>query len=164
MQLLWAMELAETHKDKAYEECSADLQVDMVIGAIVECALTCLCRVVSKILAEKSFRFCGVVDAAFATTMVVLGEFCWVKSIKKYILKSDFLVKTAFNLSGGYFNPALATSLKFGCVGNTHLEHIVTYWVGSCTGALLSCIVYESNAVQRYLKGERKVDNERKDE
>jgi len=75
VQLLWAMELAETHKDKAYEECSADLQVDMVIGAIVECAFTCLCRVVSKILAEKSFRFCGVVDAAFATTMVVLGKF-----------------------------------------------------------------------------------------
>lgn len=74
------------------------------------------------------------------------------------------MIKTAFNLSGGYFNPALATSLKFGCVGNTHLEHIVTYWVGSCTGALLSCIVYESNAVQRYLKGEHKVDNEQKDE
>ncbi|KAL1518137.1 hypothetical protein ABEB36_001807 [Hypothenemus hampei] len=129
VQLLWAMELSETHKDKAYEDCTADLQVDMVLGAIVECALTCLCRVVSKILTEKSFRCSGVVDATFATTMVVL----------------------AFNISGGYFNPALATSLKFNCVGNTVLEHIITYWVGSCTGALLSCIVYESNAVQRIL-------------
>ncbi|XP_066155285.1 aquaporin-11 isoform X1 [Euwallacea fornicatus] len=140
VQLLWAMELAETHKDKAYEECTADLQVDMVLGSIVECALTCSCRVVSKILAVKSFKFCAVVDAFFATTMVVL----------------------AFNLSGGYFNPALATSLKFGCAGNTIVEHLFTYWVGSCTGALLSCIIFESNAVQRFLKGESV--EERKDE
>nr|QBL97995.1 aquaporin 5 [Dendroctonus armandi] len=130
VQVLWAIELVETHKDKAYEECSADLQVDMVMGAIVECVLTCLCRVISKILAVKAFRCSGFVDATFATVMVVL----------------------AFNISGGYFNPALATSLKFGCVGNTALEHIVTYWIGSCTGALLSCIIFESNAVQNFLK------------
>ncbi|XP_050300751.1 aquaporin-11 [Anthonomus grandis grandis] len=134
VQLLWAVELAETHQDKAYEDCSADLQIDMVLGAIVECALTCMCRVVSKILAEKSFRFSWFVDAFFSTAMVVL----------------------AFNLTGGYFNPALATSLKFGCAGNTVLEHIVVYWVGACTGALLSCIIFESNAVQNFIKREVK--------
>lgn len=68
------MELVETHKDKAYEDCTADLQVDMIAGAIVECAFTCLCRVASKILAEKSFKFSNVFDAIFSTTMVVLGK------------------------------------------------------------------------------------------
>ncbi|CAG9771076.1 unnamed protein product [Ceutorhynchus assimilis] len=138
VQLLWAMELVETHKDKAYEDCTADLQVDMVIGAIVECALTCACRVTSKILTEKSFKFSGVVDAAFSTAMVVL----------------------AFNLSGGYFNPALATSLKLGCEGNTVLEHILVYWIGSSTGALLSCVIFESNAVQNFLKRSKEAKDE----
>ena len=28
IQVLWSFQLAETHKDRAFEECTADLQVD----------------------------------------------------------------------------------------------------------------------------------------
>lgn len=97
MQVLWAIELVETHKDKAYEECSADLQVDMVMGAIVECVLTCLCRVISKILAVKAFRCSGFVDATFATVMVVLGKgLLWAQAAREKIDELVHLITLAF--------------------------------------------------------------------
>jgi glycerol uptake facilitator-like aquaporin len=48
----------------------------------------------------------------------------------------------AFNYSGGYFNPVLATSLKFGCRGHTAIEHIAVYWIGASLGAVASIYVY----------------------
>ncbi len=35
------------------------------------------------------------------------------------------LVVAAFDYSGGYYNPVLATSLKFGCRGHTNVEHVI---------------------------------------
>ncbi|KAF7266554.1 hypothetical protein GWI33_020062 [Rhynchophorus ferrugineus] len=126
IQILWSFELVETHMNKAYEECTADLQVDMISGAIVEATLTCFCRLASKILGETSLKYSNIVDAIFGTLMVV----------------------AAFNFSGGYFNPALATSLKFGCIGNSFAEHIVVYWIGAFLGSAIAIIIFNSNIVQ----------------
>lgn len=52
---------------------------------------------------------------------------------------------SAYNYSGGYFNPMLATSLKYRCSGSTALEHILVYWVGSCTGAIASVYLCQMN-------------------
>lgn len=128
VEILWSLELVETHKGKVDEECTADLQVDMFLGAIVEFTLTCLCRLASRILGEKEFKYGYILDALFCTGMVVLG----------------------FNFSGGYFNPALATSLKFGCDGHTFVEHIVVYWLGACAGSALSVFIFKINAIQKY--------------
>ena len=49
---------------------------------------------------------------------------------------------TAFDLSGGYYNSVLATGLKFGCKGHSHLEFAAVYWVGASIGALASVYVY----------------------
>ena len=49
---------------------------------------------------------------------------------------------TAFSTSGGYFNPVLATGLKFGCKGHTNIEHGIVYWIGSSLGAVSSVYVY----------------------
>lgn len=74
VQLLWSLELVETHRGKASEECVADLQVPMVIGAIIECVSTCICRLMSKTLAQTDARFGSVIDAFFGTLMVVAGK------------------------------------------------------------------------------------------
>lgn len=59
---------------------------------------------------------------------------------------------TAFNFSGGYFNPALATSLKLGCDGNSFTEHIVVYWLGATAGAVMSVFIYKSATMQKVLE------------
>lgn len=74
-QLLWSLELVETHKGRAYEDCVADLQVPMVIGAVIEGVSTCMCRIMSRMLAETDSRFGTVLDAFFGTLMVVAGRF-----------------------------------------------------------------------------------------
>lgn len=51
----------------------------------------------------------------------------------------------------------LATSLKWGCRGNTHLEHIIVYWLGSCVGALASVPLFKVKTVRRWLLGDSRV-------
>lgn len=67
---------------------------------------------------------------------------------------------TAFNYSGGYFNPVLATSLKWGCDGHTNMEHVIVYWIGSCTGALLSVPIFKMIRERGYLSIETKSKEE----
>nr|CAD7429427.1 unnamed protein product [Timema monikensis] len=124
VQLLWSLELVETHEGRAFGECSTRLTVPF--GALVEGIATCLCRVASKALSDLEPRFGTAIDSFIGTALVV----------------------AAFNYSGGYFNPVLATSLKYGCHGNTIIEHIVVYWIGACCGAIASVFVYELPVVQ----------------
>ncbi|XP_044272597.1 aquaporin-11 [Tribolium madens] len=137
VQILWAMELVETHRSKAFEDCMADLQVHMLVGAVIEAGGTCLCRLASRVLSDTQVKFANVLDAFFATMMVV----------------------AAFNFSGGYYNPALATSLKLGCEGNTFVEHLVVYWIGATIGSVLSVLIFKSAPVQEYMRSlKTKVD------
>lgn len=63
-----------------------------------------------------------------------------------------FILISAFDYSGGYFNPALATSLKYGCLGTSFIEHVIVYWVGACAGSIASLRVYKSPFVQQYME------------
>jgi len=58
-------------------------------------------------------------------------------------------VFTYLVMSGGIFNPLLATVLLFGCTGITPLQHIVIYWIGSSFGAILSYYVWKVVYVDR---------------
>lgn len=129
VQMYWALEISETHKDKAFEDCKTDLQVPVLYGAVVEGIATCLCRLASKSLGDLNPRFATAIDSFIGTSLVV----------------------AAFDYSGGYFNPVLATSLKAGCDGHTLLEHAVVYWIGACAGSVLSVYVYKLPAIQKYL-------------
>ncbi|XP_077287849.1 aquaporin isoform X3 [Arctopsyche grandis] len=131
VQMYWALEISDTHKDRAFEDCKADLQVPMFYGAIVEGIATCICRLSSKSLGDLSPKFATAIDSFIGTSLVV----------------------AAFDYSGGYFNPVLATSLKYGCDGNTIIEHGVVYWVGACAGALLSIYLYKMPFVQKFIHG-----------
>ncbi|XP_053961881.1 aquaporin-11 [Anastrepha obliqua] len=138
VQVFWWFEFAETHKGRAFEECNADLQVHPYLGAAIEGFATLLCRLASKALSEKEPKFSTIIDSFIGTSLVV----------------------AAFNYSGGYFNPVLATALKWGCRGHTNLEHIIVYWIGACVGALLSVPIYRVPIVRRFLVGEHKEKEE----
>ena len=49
---------------------------------------------------------------------------------------------SAFDYSGGYYNPVLATGLKYGCKGHSTLELVLVYWVGASLGAIASVYLY----------------------
>ncbi|KAI4483436.1 hypothetical protein M0802_013388 [Mischocyttarus mexicanus] len=130
IQLLWGLEIVHTHENKAYGDCITDLQVSPKIGALVECVATCIYRIVSRVLCDINVEYANIIDSFVGTSLVVL----------------------AFNYSGGYFNPALATSLKYGCSGTTFMEHVIVYWFGSCAGSLISLKVYNISLIQNFIK------------
>ncbi|PSN51772.1 hypothetical protein C0J52_05259 [Blattella germanica] len=151
VQLFWSLEIADTHRDRAFGECSTDLQNRSTffssniapapkkhgVSWTIEGIATCLCRIASNTLSELQPRFSTAIDSFIATSLVV----------------------AAFDYSGGYFNPVLATSLKFGCQGNTLLEHVVVYWVGASLGAVASVFLYRQPFVQKLLIGDKEKED-----
>ncbi|KAJ9585317.1 hypothetical protein L9F63_002902 [Diploptera punctata] len=138
VQLLWSLEIADTHRERAFKQININIQVPVLYGAAIEGLATCLCRIASNTLSELRPRFSTAIDSFIATSLVV----------------------AAFDYSGGYFNPVLATSLKYGCQGNTLIEHVVVYWVGASLGAVASVYLYQHPAIQKLLIGEEKEKEE----
>jgi len=58
----------------------------------------------------------------------------------------------AYDYSGGYFNPMLATVLQYGCSGWNLYEHVAVYWIGSISGSVCSVYLWRNKAFQSYLK------------
>ncbi|GBP90850.1 Aquaporin-11, partial [Eumeta japonica] len=172
VQTYWALEISETHRDKAFEDCKADLQVPVLYGAVIEGVATCLCRLASKFLGDLNPRFATAIDSFIATSLVVAGVLCrhtvFMYRYQDSSANSDLSVSVfckvnlgkAFDYSGGYFNPVLATSLKAGCDGHTLLEHAVVYWIGACAGAVLSVYIYRMPAIQKFVKGTTEVNGD----
>merc|ERR1712020_828614 len=104
----------------AFDKCNADLQVPVLLGAIIEGGATLLWRLTSKYLGDLEPKYASAIDSFVATSLVV----------------------AAFDYSGGYYNPVLATGLKFGCKGHTNIEHVLVYWIGASAGAIASIFVY----------------------
>ncbi|CAH0720495.1 unnamed protein product, partial [Brenthis ino] len=138
VQMYWVLEIAETHKNKAFEDCTADLQVPVLYGAVVEGIATCICRIASRGLSDLNPRFSTAIDSFIGTSLVV----------------------AAFDYSGGYFNPVLATSIKAGCEGHTLIEHAAVYWLGACTGSIISVYLYKLPVIQKYVRGTTEVNGD----
>ncbi|XP_045775203.1 aquaporin-11 isoform X3 [Maniola jurtina] len=138
VQLYWALEISDTHKNKAFEDCTADLQVPVLYGAIVEGVATCICRLASRSLSDLNPRYATAIDSFIGTSLVV----------------------AAFDYSGGYFNPVLATSLKAGCEGHTLMEHASVYWLGATAGSILSVYLYKLPYIQKYVRGTTEVNGD----
>lgn len=142
IQFVWWTEISPTYEGRAFEDCTADLQCSPYMGAIIEGVATLLCRLASKTIAELNPKYATIIDSFIGTSLVV----------------------AAFNYSGGYFNPILATALKWGCSGHTNFEHIIVYWFGACVGSVLSVPIYKINAVHNLLVGDLKDKDKEKKE
>merc|ERR1712038_1770438 len=77
IQILWNLEVAETHVGRshssAWDICSADLQIPVLYGAIVEGVATMLCRLTTKVLTDKEPQYSSAIDSFIATSLVVAG-------------------------------------------------------------------------------------------
>jgi len=121
VQFTWDLQLSTSHIAKSVWECEADLHVPALQGAVIEGVATMLCRLTTKMIATMEPKYGGSIDAFIATSLVV----------------------AAVDTSGGYFNPVLATSLKFNCRGNTASQHFFVYWFGSLAGSALSWWLFQ---------------------
>ncbi|TRY69563.1 hypothetical protein TCAL_08896 [Tigriopus californicus] len=51
-------------------------------------------------------------------------------------------VVAVLDISGGMFNPMLASILLGGCTGHSWIQHILVYWIGAALGTLAAFKVY----------------------
>jgi len=132
IQILWGIEIAETHVGRShsaiYNVCTADLAVPVLHGAVIEGVATWVCRIGSRLISMKEPQYAVAIDSFVATSMVC----------------------AAFSTSGGYLNPVLATGLKFGCRGHTPMEFFIVYWIGSSLGAISS--IYSWPHIEQAIK------------
>lgn len=88
---------------------------------------------------------------------------CWYSSKLKSMLNNVASINeiinlnlfTAFDMSGGYFNPVLATALQYNCGEVSKTDHFLVYWAGSIGGSVLSVLIWHSSALSRSLLGDR---------
>lgn len=73
VQVFWWLELTSTHTDRAFADCSADLQVNPYLGAFIEGFATLLCRLASRALGELGPRHASVLDSFIGTSLVIAG-------------------------------------------------------------------------------------------
>ena len=72
----------------------------MLLGFAIEGVATMLCRLASKLLSDGEPQFAAAIDSFVATALVV----------------------AAFDYSGGYYNPVLATGLKLVRIGVSQMK------------------------------------------
>jgi len=126
---VWMLELSHFHQGRAESSatghCGDDVKVSLTVGLIVELLGTLFCFLSGSILSDvpklrEHPLLVTLLDQAVGTALVI----------------------AAFDLTGGYFNPALATGIKLGCGQGGHLQHLAVYWVGPCIGALMAGPLY----------------------
>lgn len=133
ISLVWDLEWSHFHTGRTAKSaagvCGSDLQVSIMAGALIEMFGTLTCSLIGNLLQDtpqlKSKPLLTTcLDAAANVAMVI----------------------AAFDLTGGYYNPALAMGLKLGCGGGDpiHLGHLSVYWVGPMVGASLAGPVYKA--------------------
>eukprot|EP00092_Neocalanus_flemingeri_P000312 GFUD01000334.1.p1 GENE.GFUD01000334.1~~GFUD01000334.1.p1 ORF type:complete len:305 (-),score=94.85 GFUD01000334.1:104-1018(-) len=157
---LWKYELSHFHQGRADRSatgsCGDDLQVSMISGTLVELLGTLLCFLSGFLLSDlpqlkTKPLLITCLDNAVGVALVI----------------------AAFDLTGGYFNPALALGIKLGCGRGGHLQHMAVYWLGPCVGAIMAAPLYNGakavfapeNARDKKIKKlAQKVEQQKKEE
>jgi len=147
---LWALELSHFHQGRAERSisgvCGEDLKVDVYTGMAVELIGTMVCCLSAVSLSSMAtLKPRPILATALDSVVAVL------------------LVLAAFDLTGGYYNPALATGIKLGCGTNDttqYLTHLAVYWVGPCLGTVLAAPIFTMarNITTPTIKKEEKKD------
>merc|ERR1712227_1152685 len=71
IQILWGIEIAETHVGRShsaiYNVCTADLTVPVLHGAVIEGVATWVCRIGSRLISMKEPQYAVAIDSFVAT-------------------------------------------------------------------------------------------------
>lgn len=103
-------------------KCKTSLTTTPFYGFAIELVCCMLCRLV-ELIGQKLLEENQVGQRVFSV-------FC------SFI--SSLLVVMALELSGGYFNPILASSLEFGCQGIDVYQHALVFWLGPLVGHVVA--------------------------
>jgi hypothetical protein len=114
--MFWSMHLIPAHEYLHTSPCQAGLQVSILHGAVVEAMIT----FVSRLVALESSYWPATTAAGINSAVTVA------------------LCILAFDSSGGFFNPILASALTLNCAGNNLVEHFFVYWMASLTGSIIA--------------------------
>lgn len=112
----WSFHLIPTHVALHTSPCQAGLQVSILHGAVVEAFITFVSRSVALESGYWTANTAAAINAAVTVSLCIL----------------------AFDSSGGFFNPILASALTLNCKGNNLLEHFFVYWLASLTGGIIA--------------------------
>ncbi|XP_053564660.1 aquaporin-11 [Bombina bombina] len=96
----------------------------------------------------------SLLSGAAVEMLCTLGLFALLHRLDQvkapYRVHAVALLITAMVLAGGHltgavFNPALAFSLVFNCVGNTFFEYAFVYWLGPLVGLVVSLLLFDGS-------------------
>lgn len=119
-KLVWSLDLVPDHRERFYEaECASDLNVALAVGILVEFGATLIDTWLGMQVLMKNSLLDEIIKLSNGSLMIVLG----------------------INLTGMYFNPAMATGHTFGCKGTSAWEHVVVYWLGPFIGCFLAMLM-----------------------
>ena len=90
---------------------------------------------------------CGIIGALVYDTITCQSNISRHVRIQITTLTTVAAVLLAFNYTGGFFQPLLASMRTFGCVGYFRPEisiydHVLVYWIGPTFGAILVTFLY----------------------
>lgn len=132
----WKYQLLDEHKEMlVVENCKSSLSTSTINGFLIEFSCCLLCRLIElyghELLERRKFsqRIISMTSSFICTVLVVL----------------------ALELSGGYFNPVLASSLEYGCKGINFYQHAIVFWIGPLLGHIMARGLFKrikSSAVQ----------------
>ncbi|XP_052799934.1 aquaporin-11-like [Mya arenaria] len=117
---LWSLDMVPDHRERYLETaCASDLNVTFLVGFLIEMGATS----VDTWMGRQTLLQRSVVDEliklATGSLMIVLG----------------------INMTGMYFNPAMASGHTYGCYGNDAWEHFFVYWAGPFVGCYVAVAI-----------------------
>lgn len=116
-RMIWALDMISDHRERYVEtECATDLNVTFLVGIMVELGASLIDTWLNMQNVSKMSLIDEFIKVGNGSLMIVLG----------------------INLTGMYFNPAMAFGHMFGCKGTAMWEHFVVYWIGPFIGSFLA--------------------------
>jgi len=131
MSILWTYDMSHFHEDREKQtsagHCGDDLQVSLTMGMMIEMAGSLVCFLSASIMSDIPQLSSKPLLSLSLDSVLGVG-----------------LVMAGFDLTGGYYSPALALGTKLGCGEAGHAQHLAVYWAAPCVGALLADPLYQT--------------------
>ncbi|XP_038674608.1 aquaporin-11 [Scyliorhinus canicula] len=126
-EIVWAMDLSDLHWHHRLRQykCTSALNTTPGKGLVTEffCAFTLRAALFKFQFLKQKHKIHAV--AVLITCLVFAGG----------------------DLTGAVFNPALAYSITFNCVGSTYLEYCFVYWLGPLLGVMTAVLMFGNKSV-----------------
>lgn len=137
--LYWSYKLLAEHREMLLpENCKTSLTTSTLNGFLIELICCLLCRLFelfgNKLLHNNTLgKRCINLACSFLCTALVV---------------------CALEVSGGYFNPVLASSLEYGCKGINFYQHVIVFWIGPLLGHVLARFTFRKLSEEEFRKEE----------